>query len=665
MTEANEYPVFAGGMTLTKDDLNSLRTFLDVQDTVLGRLLGFGIANGLTGTVASNRVTIQPGLAIDQNGRGILLDAAATANLAAAASERFSFIDPAPGGFTPVLVVRDKAQPAPRCAEDCDSHAAMTQRTASIVVVAGRLRTGLGTFESDPLLALTPMTATAKGVTGPFAQIRDAIAARLDQYGVKLAGTARTRLDSLTLDGIAAVQVYKAAFLNQVLFAMLEYVRCRTLRDYARAGAETPGVALGWANGGTWDCRYRHAYVPSTGMAMALLGGGCGDPCSLLLDRLEAVLDSYLEPVVPKPADPPPRDPPKVDDFHVCPPRKKGRRFVVLDRCKLQIPEYVHPDWWREFTEYEVELNPFIDPLDDPVKNFVDTVLDPFERGTIDLGPAFGKKATETRNVLEQFVGKHVGAPDVRVVMQSNLEHVAGFTPEVTAAVGDTIVLVADAQGKVVGTGRVPVQHTLTEFGSAVQDAVTNSATAVAAVQDFQGGVANVVQAQVQSQLATQMGTFAQQFQALQSALPSSADLAALRNDINALKGWRPSVDANLLAMNTQTDLIAKAVFKTEVPTKTIEAATTHEAAAYLDAVKTLVATEIAQPEEVTGFVQADTILTTLRETPTRTITTEERATTFQAADRLILEAEAMGISQEKLDAARTIIDTAKARYQG
>ena len=504
---ATGYPVFTGGMTLTKDDLNTLREFLDVQDSVLGRLIGFGIACGLDGTVRSTTLTVSAGLAVDQDGRGLVVAADRTMPLAAS-EERFSFVDPEEGGITPVLVFREQDQAAPECGTaSCDPHAPLRLRSAEIVLVEGRLRTGAAEFATDRLLQLTPMTATAKGVRGDFDGIRDAILERLDAKSVTLHTTARARLEGLELKGIAAVQVYRAAFLNQVLFATIELMRCLALRGAAcLRDEETPGVALGWApKQGGWDCRYRHSFLPSDGLSMALLGGRCGDPCSLIVDRIEAILDSYAEPAAPAPSDPP-KPPPKGDPAPYCPP-KRGR-YGRWHSCYITIPEQFPENW---FDDYVVRPDEpfFVDPLWDPRPDY-EVIDDALNLGTLSVVKLFGTDVVAAEAALREELGGHVTQPDVLVVNERELATTEGFTPDFNIAVGDRFVLVQDDLGKVVATGRVPVQHTLQNVGSNVQTARTDAANALGIAQGLETGFHAEIATRVEGLRAELAETFVQ-----------------------------------------------------------------------------------------------------------------------------------------------------------
>jgi len=497
------YPVFEAGQTLTKEDLNLLRGFLDSQDSLLGRLIGFGISCGVGGSVAAGTLTISPGLAIDQLGRPLLLDAAFDSPTSAAGAEVFDFVTPGPGGVTPVLVWEEVEEAAPVCGDTgCEAHAAVRVRRAKVVLAAGRLQTGPVDFSTEPLLAQAPLTVSLTGaVHGAFVGLKNAITSRLTQVGVILSADSAGRLAGLAqlTSDIPAVRIYKASFLNQVFFAVLDLLRCMSLHQSSclRTSAN-PGVALGWLHtvGGApvWDCAYRHDWEPPVGLSSALLGGACNDPCDLFLNRLNALLGSYVEPTAPAPADPP-KNPPDKGDFHICPKgkrkiAKKGLYYGQLTDC-IDIftpPDKILVGWEDIYTGM---------PLPDDIVDKTQWWTDPPEpwdvygvdepdfagAGVIGLMPTFGARAQDTRTVLLDVIGDHGLTGDVRVVTVAEAGKLSGYAPQVTVSLGDTMVLVADDLGKVVGTGRISNQSVLKQAGP-VMVAATNMSQQANAVAD-------------------------------------------------------------------------------------------------------------------------------------------------------------------------------------
>ncbi|MGA5761801.1 hypothetical protein [Nonomuraea bangladeshensis] len=548
MAEAR-YPVFAAGQTLTKDDLNLLRTFADGQDRLVARLMGFGIACGLSGRVTDGELRISPGLALDQAGNGLLLDAQFSVSAGTtAAMEAFDFIEVGPGGVTPVLVLGDTLEEAPECDEaGCEAHAATGVRRAEIVLTAGRLITAAGDFSTEPLLSEVPLTITRDGtVQGNFDRLRGVVLDRLADVGVTLPADVLARLSGLTLPAtlLPAIRMYRAAFLNHVFFAALDLLRCRSLHTGACLHtAARPGVALGWlhveAGVPVWDCRHRHDFEPPQGLVTALLGGGCDDPCELFENRLHALVRGYAEPVVPAPADPP-KPPPDPEDFHIC---VKTSKQVAYRNLYRGIPtdcfDYVHPpellpDWPDLYLE---EQPPFRRPglLPDPPPFDLVYAMDSVDfadAGVISLLPAFGAVAGDTRSVLQQVITGQQLTPDVRLMTQAEAAGLPGFAPQSSVSLGDTIVLVHDTQNKIVATGRITNQKVLKSAGAQVAGARDAADSALGAAQDAHA-VAKGADTKV-NQFGTQVTAISTQMTSLTGQVSGvQAELGGLRGTIN------------------------------------------------------------------------------------------------------------------------------------
>lgn len=555
------FPVFEGGMTLTKDDLNMLREFLDVQDSVLGRLVGFGIACGLEGSTKGATIRIEAGLAIDQNGRGLVVDEPVTLGPGASANAKFSFVDPKARGVTPVLVFREVEQSAPECGDDsCEPHAPLRLRSAEIVLAEGRLVTGLASFATEPLLDEAPLTVSTKGeVVGDLPKLRDTIIKRLAAEKIALSTAAAERLAGLTLSGVAAVKVYRAAFLNEVLFATIELLRCRALSSGDCIRDEpTPGVALGWLTPtGSWDCRYSHAFLPNEGLSATLLGGSCGNPCDLARERLEAILNGYVEPATPPSGGTGPK--PKPPDFDLCPPISRYGPYV-FDVCKMHvIPEQkFDPKWLKDYWLEERDPRAPKYDLPRPAELFGDP-LDTFKAGTYGLLPTFGADAEASRETLVQVLGQHLAQPDVRVLTANEAAALDGFQPEVNIAVGDTVVLVKDSKNRVVTTGRVSAQHTLRNVGATVQTAQAVAHEAASAIANLQDEVAGTVATQLAGVQAQMSATVSQQVTAQLGSLADQVkQFAALSSKVTALEkelvGFR---DYGTRVTQLERDLVA------------------------------------------------------------------------------------------------------------
>lgn len=479
------YPAFVEGQTLTRDDLNGLRDYLRDRDRTLGRTLGFGIGGGLTGSVDTTGLHLQPGLAVDQLGEALLM-----------AEEQLIPVPPTPDavtfdfvsgtdGFTVVLVRTDHFEPTTPCTEaGCSGHAELHDTGVDLVVVAGRLVPDHVDFSQETLLTtVTPLTLTANGnVSGAFVGLLNAIVARI---GARLKPALAAKLAAMKLEtnDLTAVKAYKAAFLNQVLFATLDLLRFEslisqaTLRDTA-----TPGVALGWLHqvGGvwTWDCSFRHHWEPTTGLTLALLGGSCSEPGLPWLQRLESLIDTFTLPPVPAPADPPkPIDP---GDVFVC---KNWKNQWIHDDCSVLVypPTEIKPDWPDHWTD-PGDLFQYPPPWTDPVPDYAVYEIDPadsLDLGAIDLYGTFGTPADDARDILAALIEGTGVTAGIDIVDVGDVRTIPGFQYTGAVGAGDRVVLVKDALGKVVTTGRVSAGQTMREIGTTFPAVTADAAAAV------------------------------------------------------------------------------------------------------------------------------------------------------------------------------------------
>ena len=455
-----QFPVFVKGQTLTDDDLNDLRDSLEEIDRRTGRSIGFGINCGLGGSIAANILTIENGIAIDQLGQVLELDAPFTVGLAPTASpdEPPAFIDAAPGGFTPVLHLASRDLPAPQCNEaGCEGHAKQREVSSAVTIFGGRLKDAVRDFGEEPLLDQEPLLVRKTGtVSGGFIALKTAIVNRM---GDRLNADARTKLSGMTIDSdLPAIQGFKASFLNQVLFASLDLLRC----EFEISGAcvttqDGIGVALGWLHrngtGWSWDCRFRHDWDVPTGVALALLGGQCSDPCDLYREQLNALINAFEVPLTPAPPDDPDDGP-----VEIC-YRKVGSRIINICERVVDAPDRREADL-REIYREKV---PFPPRKPEKTAELVYELpqKDWAEAGTISLKGAVGKK---TANVITELttvlVDKGNTAP-IQVVSQNQVTKLDGYQAGITVSAADTVVLVEDGLKKVVGVGSIPANTTM------------------------------------------------------------------------------------------------------------------------------------------------------------------------------------------------------------
>lgn len=505
------YPGFVEGQILTRDDLNGLRDYLRDRDSTLGRVVGFGIAGGLVGEVRTDGLHIGAGLAVDQAGQALMLPADQTLPLPPQPDEiphgdgevpYGDLVDPAAGGFSVVLVATDTTQAAQPCNEDgCGGHSEVHTTGVDLLVVPGRLIPYGTDFSQEELLNAVPLTVTdTGGVSGSVVGLRDQILARV---GDLLPQLTRQKLAELTIAGDKnAVAVAKAAFVNEVLFATLDLLRFQALMDRAVfLDADRPGVVLGWvhaAGGGwAWDCSYRHVWEPQTGVALALFGDTCGDPALPWLQRLQALIDTFVPPTIPDDDKPPV----VVDPPFIC---RGYRKFVHVD-CGVRVypPVELPPDWWKKWTVVpDWGDNPLKIPQPvDPVDVYRIDTPDPVDYGVIDLVGVLGSRATDTRGMLVDLVGSSgVTQPGVEILSASQARDLPGFAFDGMAGPADTIVLIANDAGRVVGTGRVAhgqsVKNLGTQLPAAVNAAAEASQQAATALQRYDGVAGNVTELQ-------------------------------------------------------------------------------------------------------------------------------------------------------------------------
>ncbi|MFE1437287.1 hypothetical protein [Streptomyces sp. NPDC058739] len=577
-TAGRRYPLFTSGQTLTRDDLNLLRDFLDGQDQVLGRAMGFGIVSGLIGALSDpdpdgrRKLTVAPGLAVDQHGRLLLLESDSVVEVTTGSAD-FDFIDPGQGGVTPVLTFQDLDKPAPPCDETgCAGHSAIRVRGASVVLAPGRLRTPRTDFATEPLLRdESPLTIAADGsVQGDFDRLRAAIGNRLTAAGVTLTQPSAKRLAELTISGplLPAIRQYRAAFLNHVFFAALDVLRVLALNTPSPRDAVPPGVALGWITGGTptWKPEYRHDLEPPAGLSNALLGSGALDPPTLMLNRLESLIGSYAEPSVPGPDDPP-KPPPGKDDFHKCP---KGKKAVARLRMNLGLkvecidvvyPPPRIPDAWRDLYLEEVPLvkgggHGVIDPVEIDVLYDIDP-LDFAQAGVFSLNPALGSDAVATEASVKQFITDRGVKPKVLVRTAAEAHGIEGFSAQGAISLGDTLVLVKDQHGKIVEIGRVANQQVLKSAGGVLANAgseAKNAAASALKAEQAVGGVMSRVQV-LETGLTQLKSGELQEFPALGGLVQQLRNVVT-KSDIDVLRqDLRGEVDLRLSAQDTKVDL--------------------------------------------------------------------------------------------------------------
>ncbi|MEV0170643.1 hypothetical protein AB0I00_05885 [Streptomyces sp. NPDC050803] len=488
---ANQYPFFESGQTLTAADLNMVREFQHARDRLVGRMTGFGVNCGLGGSVSGTTLTIQPGLAVDQQGEPLVLPAAQPITLAPAAmTPSYDFIDAAPGGFSVVLEATDVGQAAPDCGEsDCAGHATLHTVGVELRTVAGRVTGTRMDFVEDELLKAEPIRLALDSTpVNSYTNLREAVAKRLTNGTEPLvdpALIAKLRATSVADADAPGVKGYKSGWLNMVLFATLDLLRARALLRLGCDRTTTrPGVVLGWVHqvGSDWqfECAYRHAWEPPRGLAEAFFGGACSNPVSVFQDELEALLAGFAPP------DPAPSGGVKPPVF--CP---KGS-ILIRGKCvNVFFPPVKLPDKWTD----SWKLNP-LDPIwyppfepkwKQPWKVYETDGWDFFDDGVIGATDYLGHEADAVKSELQKFIVEKGGVADVQVVDIGAVDTMKGYLPSGGFSPSDTIVLTKNAAGKVIAAGRVPAVRNTRRVGNQLAEAVAAADTAKSAATEVRG----------------------------------------------------------------------------------------------------------------------------------------------------------------------------------
>jgi hypothetical protein len=554
----NQYPLFETGETLTAADLNMLQAFLHDRDRLVGRMTGFGVNCGLGGVVTGTTLTIQPGLAVDQNGEPLVLADPATISLAPPVmTPSYDFIDTAPGGFSVVLESSETVVPAPDCGEaDCAGHAELHTVGVTVRTVAGRVTGTRMDFGGESLLTVTPMGLSAASTpTASYNSLRDAIATRLTNGTnpeVKPDLIADLQATSIVQGESPGIQGYKCGWLNLVLFATLDLLRVEALlkvgcdRSTARAG-----VVLGWVNqvGGSWvfDCSYRHAWEPPRGFTEAFLGGTCTDPAALTRETLEALLAGYAPP------DPAPAG--GVDPPTSCP---RGSIFIHGKCYPIFYPPTKLPDrWYDKWQIVNPEVPVWNPPPDETWKQpwtvYGTESWDFFGDGVIGVSDYVGRNGADVKNVLETYIGNAGGVADVKVVDAGTAQATPGYMPSGGFSPSDTIVLSVDNNGAVIATGRVAAARNTRSVGVALPAALDAAAGAQKAAGELSDLSASL-QRQFQT-LSDSVGTLSTNFGGLQSEFDNfktagfqdtafGQRLGAVEQQVNTLSTLRDQITA-------------------------------------------------------------------------------------------------------------------------
>jgi hypothetical protein len=512
-----DYPTFVPGQSLTADELNLLAQHTFDRDRLVGRLIGFGVNGGLVGTLASNTLTITPGLAIDQSGEPLLMPTSWTRTFptsgapAGLSTVAYPFISARADTYSVVLVAEEADGDLIECGEDdCSGHATHHVRTVKVELVAGRVNNPWYTFADDPILDAEPLYLNASGsVVGDLAALRTAITAALGRLQPALTSPDLSHLAALTIPAseTTAIKGYKVGWINRVLFATIAALRCQMLVALpALREADPPGVVLGamerTSSGWAFRCDWRHAWEPPTGLTAALLGGSCANVCGPTRAYLKDALATFAPPP------PPPATPPTgggtgpILDW--CKGKKKNCFVEVIpDRIIKTIPDLV----WEEET---IIPDPgYIDPA--PIDIYINFAYDPadFVRelhtkvfgtdptnvlgdGYLNGTPLVGLEVNFAKETAESHMRDYGGAgtvltmPASQVMDQAGAQRASAFSPS------DTVLLGTNSKGAVVDIAIIPAISTLrgaSEISIKATEAESRAKEGLAIAKDAAGQV--------------------------------------------------------------------------------------------------------------------------------------------------------------------------------
>jgi hypothetical protein len=551
------YPEFKEGQVLTHNDLNALRDYLYTKLSFHGRaLIGFGVACGLDGTIAGSSLSLTTGFALAQGGRELIVDVAPNpVNLATVALDNtsYAFIDTSKGGVTPILRATETVQQASgECtAAGCTTHTDLHCEGAEIVYVAGQLKLGpdLGNsvFDLQPIIPKTNPSLTG------FAGLRDNLYRALNGL---VDNETRNLLSALRADGPKGIDLLKVGIVNEVLYTLWDYYRCRA-NESAPCGGYTgnAAVALGWASqsGGNWawTCRYRHDFQLALPLFRGVHATGCEDVCGRYLDRIRELIQDFTPPAVP-PAGGGGRPP-------------NGTRICTIADIKAgRCPDWWghrRPDWppikWIDPSRGRPKpVNPG-DPAPweevftaDPWETFAHAnAVDPVAAGVINSFTLIGTDGPAMRGALENTIkdsGLDAAVTTLSISEFNQDERDGQLEHVLVAAASDTITLGLNDDGVVVALGIVPTGQTLGGV-SAIRETAIGARDAVANAVEELGGLQERVET---------FSTHTNEIQDSLSALQERVDGFKTRLDTQEVTVTR--LDDSNTRLTTRLDLISQ-----------------------------------------------------------------------------------------------------------
>ena len=510
-----EYPAYVAGQTLTADELNLLSEYAFERDRLVGRLIGFGVNCGFSGSFSGSTLTIKAGLACDQSGEPLVKRDVTTISFPAAAPDLvttpYGFLDSTPGVWSVVARAADTEEAHPPCTADgCDGHSIKHLRAVVIEVVAGRLTNDRLNFANHDVLKIVPLTLTPQGQPiGDIDHFKSQLIAVLNTLGSTISAlSSKVAAVSVSTTESAAIRGYKVGWLNTALMATIDLVRCQALNAVACFRDEThPGVVLGAVtnSGSTWtfDCSYKHFWEPPTGLSQALLGGSCQSVCGLSQSYLASVLNGYAPP-----------DPPAAPTgtgtggggVVLHPPIKYCREGLF--KCGVIVyPPYKIPGLWPPskvpiptgpddyFPNWDLTKDPDIRIRDGLTDVYGIDKINALDDGVFVGNTLIGQYGANVKATIEDAVTSRGGTPTVTVLSQQEFDtslatnQLDSFHPGTSFSGSDHVMVVTDAAGLVTGMGVIAGMVAVRQAGpiaQVAQSAQVSATQASARVDTFQ-----------------------------------------------------------------------------------------------------------------------------------------------------------------------------------
>ncbi|MGC4174833.1 hypothetical protein [Demequina sp.] len=498
-----EYPAYVAGQTLTADELNLLAEHSFHRDTLLGRLIGFGVNCGFSGTFTGAVLTIQPGMAVDQSGEPLVMRQSKTIAFPASplSTTAYPFINSETDVWSVIARAADTELPHTACTETgCDGHSVKHLREVVLEVKRGRITGPRYAFSEHKVLKIAPLLLTPKGeLIGNIEPFKTDLVGVLDELGGPVAAL-KGKVTAVTVGASeeAAIRGYKVGWLNMVLMAATDLVRCRALNAIECFRDDShPGVVLGAVTqtGGTWTftCSYKHHWEPPKGLSQALLGGTCQSVCGASQDFLVSVLTDYAPPV-PAPTPTPPGGNGGViikPPIKYCPKGTFGcGKIVVFPPPKTRYP-------WPPVIKVPIGVGPddylpIDDSILDPDIRIIDAVaelygydkLNALNDGVFNADTLIGEHGVNVKATIENDVREHGGNPTVTVMTEKEFENALDknqlddFHPGTAFSGSDHVVVITNSKGLVTNMGVVPGMVAVRQAGPIAQVAKNAAVTA-------------------------------------------------------------------------------------------------------------------------------------------------------------------------------------------